>query len=151
MNKIYDKICLAIATLFGIGNLLPFGQGTLGAFFALLFVPVFLTHSLAVQGMLIIIFSLLGVWASGRAEKHWGTKDDHRIVIDEFVSIFITFLGMSSGIGWGMLAVGFLLNRALDIWKPFFVDKLQNLPGGWGIMLDDTASALLSRAVLLLF
>jgi phosphatidylglycerophosphatase A len=27
--------------------------------------------------------------------------------------------------------------RLFDIWKPFPLRRLENLPGGWGIMADD--------------
>ena len=42
----------------------------------------------------------------------------------------------------GLMLAGFLLFRLFDIWKPLVIDKLQGLPGGWGIVLDDTAAAL---------
>lgn len=41
----------------------------------------------------------------------------------------------------------FLLFRLFDIWKPGPIRKLQDLPGGWGIVLDDVAAGLLAGAI----
>jgi len=82
------------------------------------------------------------------AEKEFGQKDDHRIVFDEFVSIFITFIGFSLGISWYWLIVGFLLNRFFDIVKPQPIFALQRLPAGWGIMMDDVIAGVYSNVVL---
>ena len=41
-----------------------------------------------------------------------------------------------------LLAAGFALFRFYDIRKPLFINSLQALPGGWGIVVDDTAAAL---------
>jgi len=47
-----------------------------------------------------------------------------------------------------VLAAGFALFRLFDIWKPWAIGLLQNLPGGWGVVLDDTAAALATCATL---
>jgi phosphatidylglycerophosphatase A len=45
---------------------------------------------------------------------------------------------------WVIFIAGFLLFRLFDIAKPFGIRKLEDLPGGWGIMFDDVAAALLA-------
>jgi len=35
-----------------------------------------------------------------------------------------------------------ILFRIFDIWKPFPIRKIENLPGGWGIMCDDVLAGL---------
>ena len=124
------------------------GQGSLAALAAIFLVRPFLSLSLLSQSFLILGCLIIGVVASSVAEKKFDKKDDHRIVIDEIISIFITFWGFESGISVAVLASGFILNRLLDIWKPFFISRLQNIHGGWGIMLDDAASAVISNIVL---
>ena len=47
-----------------------------------------------------------------------------------------------------ILGLGFLLFRFLDILKPLGINKLQNLPRGWGVMTDDFAAALISACLL---
>ena len=91
---------------------------------------------------------ILGVLVSSAAENKIGNKDDHKIVIDEIVSIFVTFLGMAAGLGWLTLAAGFIFNRVFDWLKPLGIYKIQRLQGGGGIMLDDFASALLANLAL---
>lgn len=137
-----------LSTCFGIGFLLPIGQGTLAAFAALFLVPFFLHTALGWQLGIVIIGCAVGVFVSARAEKEFKKKDDHRIVIDEFVSIFITFLGFAAGFSWDWIAAGFLLNRVFDILKPAPIFALQRLPGGWGIMLDDIAAGIYSNIAL---
>jgi len=83
---------------------------------------------------MVAVGSLVGVWASGRAEEAWG-RDAHRIVIDEVVGMWVAvaFLPKTS------LTAGlaFLIFRLMDIVKPFPAGLCQRLPGGWGVMADD--------------
>jgi len=148
MASFFQKISVIVSTGFGIGYLTPIGQGSLAALAAIFLVRPFLSLSLLSQSFLILGCLIIGVVASSVAEKKFDKKDDHRIVIDEIISIFITFWGFESGISVAVLASGFILNRLLDIWKPFFISRLQNIHGGWGIMLDDAASAVISNIVL---
>jgi phosphatidylglycerophosphatase A len=48
----------------------------------------------------------------------------------------------------GLLVAGFALFRFYDIKKPLVINALQELPGGWGVVLDDTAAALATCATL---
>ena len=147
MKFFFEKISVFIATGFGIGYLLPIGMGSLAALIALFFVGQFLGLSLLNQTLLILAGILAGAAVSFIAEKKFGKKDDHRIVIDEIVSVFITFWALEYA-SITVLIFGFILNRLFDIWKPFFISRLQNLRGGWGIMFDDAASAVLSNIIL---
>jgi phosphatidylglycerophosphatase A len=47
-----------------------------------------------------------------------------------------------------ILLVGFAVFRCFDILKPLGIRKLQDLPGGWGVVLDDVAAALATCATL---
>jgi phosphatidylglycerophosphatase A len=141
-----------IATLFGIGSLLPIGQGTVAALAAVCLVPLFLHLSIWWQASLIILLGIVGVWSSHYAERAFGTKDDHRIVIDEFVSVFIQFFAFRPDqIGWMALGSGLALNRALDIAKPFGIHRLQKITGGWGVMIDDIAVGILAQLAMRAF
>ena len=44
----------------------------------------------------------------------------------------------------------FVLFRVFDVIKPFGIRKLEPLPGGWGVLLDDLAAGLWAAASLLL-
>ena len=87
----------------------------------------------------------LGVAAGGAAERHFRRRDPGQVVADEVVGQLLTFLTHPRP-GWKGLAAGFLLFRAFDVIKPFPARRLEHLPDGWGIMLDDVAAGLWSLA-----
>ncbi len=90
---------------------------------------------------------VLGVWVSSRAEPLFG-HDGPRIVIDEIVGVLIVFAGM--GFDVVTVVAGFVLFRVLDVWKPFPCDRMQRLPGGLGVMMDDVVAAAYTHILLLL-
>jgi phosphatidylglycerophosphatase A len=88
---------------------------------------------------------LVGVPVSGRIAALRGRKDPGEIVVDEIAGQAIALLGLHAALSatapdplrWGLVAVALGLFRAFDILKPGPVDRLQALPGGWGVMSDD--------------
>jgi phosphatidylglycerophosphatase A len=52
------------------------------------------------------------------------------------LSMYAIFFALSL-VNWKYLLLGFILFRIFDIWKPFPLRRLEQLPGGWGIMADD--------------
>jgi phosphatidylglycerophosphatase A len=84
-----------------------------------------------------LLFTLLGIWAAGRAAKLFGDKDPGKVVVDELMGQFLVFFFVPLGISWWMILLGFLLFRFFDIWKPYPIDDLQDLPGGLGVCADD--------------
>ena len=67
-----------------------------------------------------------------------GKKDPSLVVIDEVAGLLITMLPAAPS--WRSVALGFVLFRALDIAKPWPIRRLEALPGGWGIVMDDVAA-----------
>ena len=49
-----------------------------------------------------------------------------------------------------LLSVPFLVFRIFDIWKPWPVRQLQELPGGQGVVADDLVAGLYSIPVVML-
>ncbi len=97
----------------------------------------------------VCIIALLAVWFAGAAATAMGEKDPQCVVIDEIAAVPIALAWMS---GWWM-ALAFLLFRVLDVWKPFGIRQSQELPGGWGIVVDDLLAAAacgLTHAIILL-
>ncbi len=41
---------------------------------------------------------------------------------------------------WWYFLLAFLVFRLMDVLKPGPINRLQELPGGWGVMLDDMAA-----------
>ncbi|MEI6634435.1 MAG: phosphatidylglycerophosphatase A [Chlamydiota bacterium] len=89
---------------------------------------------------------MAGVAAGTAAEKAFGEKGPPRVVIDETASVMITFAFLPLT-AWALLA-GFILNRVMDIVKPFPADRLQGLRGGWGIMMDDLVAGIYANLAL---
>ncbi|MBP6004481.1 MAG: phosphatidylglycerophosphatase A [Pyrinomonadaceae bacterium] len=85
----------------------------------------------------LVLFCLLGIWASGRSISLLGDNDPSEAVVDEVMGQLITFCFVPFGIGWPFILAGFLLFRFFDIWKPYPIDALQVLPGGIGVCADD--------------
>lgn len=87
----------------------------------------------------------IGVYSAGKVEAEWG-KDSHRIVIDEVVGMSVTLLFVPAR--WLYLLIGLLLFRFFDIAKPFQIRKMENLSGGWGVMMDDVLAGVYANLLL---
>lgn len=161
MNSARGRRGWGIKLLAAVGGLgySPIAPGTVGAVGGLgcylliryLF-PGFVPETWAEVGpgylVFLAIFFLAGVRIATRAEREWRSRDDHRIVIDEAFSIFVSFLALPANLP--VLAAAFILNRIFDVVKPFPVRRLEQVPAGWGVMLDDLAAGIYSRLVLAL-
>jgi len=141
------KIAKLVATLFYVGYV-PLAPGTASSILALI-LCAFLKPYPEAYAAATCVFLIIGFWASHRAEEEFGKKDPREIVIDEFSSLFIVYLFIPFTLKTAV--IGFLLFRALDIFKLPPIKKLQSLPKGWGIMLDDVASAILANLALQVF
>ncbi|MBU4199884.1 MAG: phosphatidylglycerophosphatase A [Verrucomicrobia bacterium] len=142
-----SKPIILLATGFGLG-LCPVASGTAGTLPGVLILlalgslwqgPV-LWQVVAAVGLGLIAIPICAV-----AERHFGVKDDRRIVADEYLTFPIGMIGLPL-VPW-MLAVAFLTNRVFDVLKPPPARQLQALHGGTGIVIDDVISALYSLAV----
>ena len=132
-----------IATGIGSGYS-PYIPGTVGSLLALLIFIVFPLSSFIWLCISTAIF-LIGIWSSGIVEKEYG-KDPRIVVIDEFVGQWIALLFLPRSV-W-IYAAGFILFRILDIIKPFPANKVENISGGTGIMLDDLIAAVYTNLAL---
>lgn len=138
------KIVLAIGTGLGAGYL-PLCPGTAGTLWG---VFIYLLVWPAVGGLWwhlgVALFVLgLAVWMGGKCEMIFKHRDHQFIVIDEIGGFLTAMVGLPFSPFF--LVLGFLFFRLFDIVKPFKINKLQSLPGGWGITLDDVAAGLLAN------
>jgi phosphatidylglycerophosphatase A len=141
-----QKSVIFIATGCYIGNI-TFAPGTFGTALGLLlcFFLSKIDYSMAV--LLTLIFILCAIWIANEAEKILKIKDPGCIVIDEIAGIILTLSGLPFNIT--SVTAGFLVFRALDIWKPYPIRLLENkFSGGIGIVLDDVAAGILSNLIL---
>jgi len=142
-----NRVAKVIATALGAGYS-PIAPGTCGTAvavplaYALRSVPIWQFVAITV------VITAIGIWAADRADRAWGTHDNGRIVIDEVAGYLVTMTLVSRG-HWAPIVVGFVMFRVLDSLKPppirWFED---NLPGGWGVVLDDIAAGVIGMAVM---
>lgn len=120
---------------------IPFASGTFGSLFALVIylIPGFENPTILLT--LISLFSIIGIYVGSKFEQVYG-KDPAQCTIDEFVGMWITLLFVPKYIWY--IVIAFVIWRILDIVKPFPVNILEKIKGGWGIMLDDIVAGLYS-------
>jgi phosphatidylglycerophosphatase A len=135
-----------IACGFGSG-LAPKAPGTFGTLAAIPFWLLLQTFSWPIYWLIIVAAFVLGVFVCGRTARDLRVHDHGALVWDEFVGLWITLAFMP--LHWFWIALGFLLFRLFDIWKPWPIRWFdRNVKGGLGVMLDDVIAGL--AALLLL-
>ena len=140
MNKI-------IASIFGIGFLK--GGGTYAALITcgciwLLWNSYVLQNPIYLLAIAITI-TLTGIYVSNKVEPAWG-EDSSRVVIDEVAGMLITMLFIPQNLY--LLLAGFILFRFFDIVKPLGIRKMEALPSGTGVMMDDVLAGVYSNVLL---
>lgn len=126
-----------IATFFYVG-LIPVAPGTFGTLAA---IPLFwIISGLPIYIYLLITVVVIGVsvWAAAETEKIYARRDPGQIVADEVAGYLVTMILIPPTATY--IVVGFFLFRILDILKPPPVRRLEKLPRGWGIVIDDVAA-----------
>jgi phosphatidylglycerophosphatase A len=97
-----------------------------------------------------LILFLPAVAAATRMEAALGVHDPGPVVVDETLGTLLTlgFLPAAAFGHWQAYVIAFFLFRLLDVWKPGVIGRSQDLPGGWGIVVDDVLAGLLGGALL---
>lgn len=134
---------------FGFGSgVVPVAPGTWGTVVAIPFYLV-MQQTLAWPYYLAVLalLTVFGFWLCHVTAKAFGIHDHPGIVWDEICGYLLAmFLAPA---GWQWIAIGFLLFRLFDIWKPFPIRWLdQKVRGGVGIMLDDLVAGLYAWLVI---
>jgi phosphatidylglycerophosphatase A len=138
----------AIATFLGIGRMRP-APGTWGsAATVLLWAALANAVSPWLRLPLLIVLAtavtLLGIPAATTIARATGIKDPQFVVIDEVAGQLIALIAVP--LAWKSFLASFILFRGFDIVKPFPVRRLEALPEGFGIVLDDVAAGLYAFA-----
>lgn len=140
-----------IATTFGAGYS-PFAPGTAGAIVGCGFIILFEKYRILSTYEDPILFTIitalvtfLGVFVTNKLTEDWG-KDPSKVVIDEFIGIWIAMIFIE--FNWINLLLAFGLFRFFDIAKPLGVRKMEALKGGVGVMMDDVLAGVYSNIVL---
>lgn len=147
-------VVVNLATVGPVGRIKP-APGTWGSVAGLLFFTVFFAGS---SPLVLVLWSglllYLAVGICGEAEFRLGMRDPGMVVLDEFLAMPLCFIAWQwlpaswQDQRWAIFLAGFALFRLFDVTKPLGISRLQNLPGGWGVVVDDVAAALAACAVM---
>jgi len=153
-----SEFVLWVAQGFGIGRV-PWAPGTFGSILGIGWFGLLLASRrgwIVTAGLLAAV--AFSVRLCGLAEKHLGRKDPGSVVMDEIAAMpfcFLTWVWLSfwrkglwpepvvlfSHGNWLSILGVFACFRLFDVWKPWPVRQSQDLPGGWGITVDDLLAA----------
>lgn len=135
------------ASWFGAG-FLPWAPGTWGSLAALPFAwaIIFLGGKLWLLAAVVAVF-IAGCAAADFATRDGPEQDPGWVVIDEVAGQWLTLLVLPLNLT--SFAIGFVLFRLFDIWKPWPVRWAERrYGGGFGIMIDDVLAALYAAIVI---
>lgn len=140
-----------VATFFGAGFLKP-GPGTYGSVAAMLLwlAAGWLLHHNSVHltivtAIAVVIVTGIGIPAATRVAREAGREDPGFVVIDEVAGQLIALLALPAD--WPHAILALILFRFFDILKPPPIRRLEALPEGTGIMLDDLAAGVCALVV----
>jgi phosphatidylglycerophosphatase A len=144
-----SRLALVLGTWFGCGYF-PWGPGTVGSIAAMLIAIAL--HQFVYAGraglvLVILVLLLPAIWAASQTALLVGKKDPGIVVVDEVLGQWITLLGAVL-LNWKAYIGGFVLFRIFDIWKPWPIRRLEQLPGGIGIVADDLAAGIYGALIL---
>jgi len=133
---------MAVATFFGIGRAKP-GPGTWASvatvilwYFASLAIPA--QDRAAATTIAAAIVTLIGIPAATLVARGSGVKDPQFVVIDEVAGQLVALIAVP--LVWKSFLAGLILFRVFDILKPFPIRRLERLPEGTGIVIDDVGA-----------
>jgi phosphatidylglycerophosphatase A len=152
---------LALATLGPLGKSCP-APGTFGSLAGALAFLALLEWSHLPTSFILWGFSLLALLAipiCSAAERILCKRDPGEVIIDEFVAMPLVFWGVSDLFTTTeetlakltVTGAGFVLFRIFDIWKPLGINRLQSLPKGLGVVVDDLGAACAAGLCLWIF
>jgi phosphatidylglycerophosphatase A len=95
-----------------------------------------------------VVVTAVGVWAGSVVARDLRVEDPQLVVIDEVAGMLVTMLPVAT-FSWRATAAGFVLFRLLDVVKPWPVRRFEDLPSGWGIVMDDVAAGALGALVMM--
>ena len=141
-------IKLTLLSWFGSGYS-PKGPGTAGSLCCLPFAwgiaTIWGPESLILAGFMAFVVGVTVAHITPEAKN-----DPGWVVIDEVAGQWLTLAVVPPNLL--LYAVGFLLFRVFDIFKPWPIRTLeQKVPGALGVMIDDVAAALYAAALLYAF
>jgi phosphatidylglycerophosphatase A len=140
------RLGVFIATCAYVGYA-PVAPGTFGSAIGLaVFYVVRHQRSTTVEVAVIVALAAVGLWSATEAEHHFGGIDPGPVVIDEVIGMLITLAFIPVNIAGAIVA--FFIFRFLDVVKPWPARRLELLPGGFGVVLDDMMAGVYGNIVM---
>jgi len=133
-----DKQVKLYSTWFYVGNI-PFAPGSMASLVGALIYMALYHHPFLLMVLLLIIL-ILGFKVSGRMEEILKEKDPSCIVIDEVAGVMIALLFLPLNLS--VMITAFFLFRAFDMFKPYPINKFEEMDGGRGVMMDDVIAGI---------
>ena len=134
-----------ICSFFFIGYS-PYAPGTIGSLAGLGLYLILSQHSLRLYCLILGLLFITGILIGKKAEEAFEKKDCRKFVLDEVCGMLIA-LAMVPFCPFYIIT-GFILFRIFDILKPFPAKRVEKLPHGWGVMLDDAVAGIYTNLAL---
>jgi phosphatidylglycerophosphatase A len=147
VNRAVSAVAWTLATWFGCGRV-PKAPGTAGTVGAIPLYLLLARTGRAGVGLAAMVATFVGVWAASVVARQLASKDPQVVVIDEVAGFLVTMVPVRT-LSWQAVLAGFVLFRLLDSLKPWPIRRAEQLPGGWGIVLDDVAAGVFGAAVMI--
>ena len=146
LNVNKNSIALIIASFLGTG----FFPVASGSFASLIAIVLFWIIPLAnwIWILILVPVFIIGVVASSKVEIDKG-KDPKIVVIDEITGQWVALLFLPRTIP--VLIAALFLFRFFDITKLYPANKMEQLKGGFGIMMDDLVAGIYTNVVLQIY
>ena len=148
-SRILNSLSLTLATGLGVAYLTPFAKATLASGVTAAVYSSLVWGDVGFNVLLVaavVVLFFVGVVVSARVSSE-DDPDPSKVVIDEVVGQLAALLILVPLEWWSVLAA-FVLFRIFDVWKPLGIRRLEAIPNGWGIMLDDLAAGVLAAIVI---
>src|SRR5262249_35551144 len=154
---------LWMVTVFGLGYLRP-APGTWGSLPSVLIAAALVAAGAgpghwayyAAMIALALVFTVSCVALGDQAQARFWTKDPSQAVADEPAGaagplLFLPPAAPLRPVAAALSLLGaFLAFRFMDIVKPFPARRIQSVPGGWGVVLDDLVAGVYAGLAVLI-
>lgn len=138
------------ATLFGIG-FIPLAPGTFGSLFAILIWYVFIDLFSIFYFIALFLFVLsVSFYLTDIYLDNYKKKDPSEVIVDEFLGQSIPLLFIVNFNIYEVL-IAFVTFRFFDIYKIYPINKMEDLKGSYGVILDDIVAGIYSLIILMLY
>lgn len=146
-SKLKNRLITVLTSFFYLGYS-PFAPGSCGTIGALPLYYIMSQFLTDIQYLFsVIILSVFCIFLSFKTIKIYKNNDPKEVVLDEVVGYLVAMAFIKpTAVN---IIIGFVLFRLFDIVKPFPINRLEKLKGGYGIVMDDIAAGIYTNLILI--